>query len=133
MQKVSLELKHLRKALSNAPEKKEKVTTDTGMTVKTEYGTYHNCRLVADRYLLDESLCIRIVEDDGEGVAILTVCLDAIGLKSNEAFVDTNNCPWADSFIETYELGTFTGKKKPSGYCVYPLYQFDMDKVGKYT
>ena len=45
------------------------------------------------------------------------------------AYVDTNNLPDAENFIADNELGTFTGFVKRSGYCEYPLYMFNPDKL----
>ena len=45
------------------------------------------------------------------------------------AYVDTNNLPDAETFIADNELGTFTGFVKRSGYCEYPLYMFNPDKL----
>ena len=44
-------------------------------------------------------------------------------------YVDINNCPWATKFIKDNELGEFTGKYGKSGFCVYPLYKFNLDKI----
>ena len=60
--------------------------------------------------------------------ATLTVNL-GMKLGENEAFVDTNNCPWAEEFIEKYGLGEPTGELGFSGYCVYPAYKFDLSKI----
>ena len=40
------------------------------------------------------------------------------GKKGRErfGFVDTNNCPWAAEFIKKYELGTYTGLSRQSGF-----------------
>ena len=45
------------------------------------------------------------------------------------AYVDTNNLPDAETFIADNELGTYTGFVKRSGYCEYPLYMFNSDKL----
>ena len=45
------------------------------------------------------------------------------------AYVDTNNLPDAETFVTDNELGTFTGFVKRSGYCEYPLYMFNPDKL----
>ena len=50
-------------------------------------------------------------------------------LPPNKAYVDTNNCPWAREFIVMYGLGKFTGKIGMSGWCEYPMYEFDMNKI----
>ena len=34
--------------------------------------------------------------------------------------------------IEKYKLGKPTGKFKISGFCCYPLYEFDLDEIAKY-
>ena len=48
-----------------------------------------------------------------------------IGLK-NCAYVDTNNCWFADEILET-GIAVDTGLTKISGHCKYPLWQFDED------
>ena len=46
-----------------------------------------------------------------------------IGLK-NCAYIDTNNCPFADQLL-TLGIAVDTGLTKKSGFCTYPLWQFD--------
>lgn len=60
--------------------------------------------------------------------ATITVNLDGT-LCPEYAYVDTNNCPWAEEFIEKYHLGESTGLSRRSGYCEYPLYKFDIKKL----
>ena len=64
-----------------------------------------------------------------EPFATLTVNLSK-KLPANRAYVDTNNCPWAEEFIEENGLGEFCGSFGFSGYCMYPLYEFDMEVLG---
>ena len=45
-------------------------------------------------------------------------------LPEDYAYVDTNNMPNAEQFIEENKLGEFVGKYKMSGFCCYPLYKF---------
>ena len=45
-------------------------------------------------------------------------------LPDGYAYVDTNNMPNAEEFINKYNLGEHTGECKASGYCTYPLYKF---------
>lgn len=49
------------------------------------------------------------------------------------SFVDTNNHPTAEEFIERYGLGKPTGKYVRSGFCMYPEYVFDLDKLNEYA
>ena len=68
---------------------------------------------------------------DGEPYGTLTVNLpnaitgecEIIGIK-NAAYIDTNNFPWADTFLKR-GIAVDTGFTKQSGFCEYPLYQFD--------
>lgn len=104
------------------------------MKINTMYATYKDCYLVTDTYRANGTLAIQIMGDCGDGylepIATLTVCLVNEN-KANEtrAYVDTNNCPWAMDFIEKYKLGEETGLYGLSGYCMYPLVEFNMEKV----
>lgn len=60
--------------------------------------------------------------------ATITVNLTG-ALSPSHAYVDTNNCPWAEKFIERYGLGRFTGLTRQSGYCSYPLYEFNIKRI----
>lgn len=102
------------------------------MTLNTLYETYHNCYLTVDRYVKDGTPAIGIWNDEGP-VAMLTVCLGKGREGGNESFVDTNNLSGAMEFINMYGLGRRTGISARSGFCVYPLVDFDMAEVMKHT
>ena len=80
-------------------------------------------------------LAIRLMcFEDGfeEPYAMLTVNLKKV--PEGCAYVDTNNLPYAEDFIMKYKLGKkVLGQDAVSGYCVYPLYHFDMDALDKYA
>ena len=104
------------------------------MKVKTAYGEYEITRFELGKYTYGDNLAIMLYCFDKElggeePFASLTVNLDYKGLSENEAFVDTNNCPWAKEFIKANALGEFTGLEFPSGYCMYPLYRFNLEKI----
>lgn len=105
------------------------------MKIKTTYAEYELTRIEMGNYSSGNNLAIQLYcldeEYGGEDcLATLTVNLtDYKGLKENQAFVDTNNCPWAPQFIEDTGIGEFTGIDWPSGYCFYPLYRFDLKKI----
>lgn len=69
-----------------------------------------------------------------EEYAVLTVNLDcytgARTQSGTRAYVDVNNNDhWGcRQFIEKHGLGTPTGQIARSGYCTYPLYEFDTAK-----
>lgn len=59
----------------------------------------------------------------------LLMQIDEMQQAEGEAYIDTNNCPWAVEFIEKEGLGKRTGRMGRSGYCTYPVVKFDMEKV----
>ena len=94
--------------------------------ITTPYATYNNCTLDFTSYY-NKRLAIEINCEDGEPFATLTVNLpDEPEPKANQAYVDTNNCPWAMDFIKENNLGRDTGAVGFSGYCVYPLVEFNV-------
>lgn len=66
---------------------------------------------------------------DHEEYATLTVNLGSV--PGGCAFLDTNNLPNAEQFVLDNCLGKPTGWKQQSGYCTYPLYKFDLEKLEK--
>lgn len=86
------------------------------------YGKEHDVYIMRNEYASNRNLAISVYEENGEPFAILTVNLAF--LMPDYAFVDVNNCPWAEDFIRDNNLGTFTGTKRQSGFCEYPLYHF---------
>ena len=46
-------------------------------------------------------------------------------------YIDLNNMPELEKFIADNDLGEFTGLTKRSGFCEYPLYLFNVDKLRK--
>ena len=96
------------------------------MIVETWFG---DCDVSLERtnYINNGNLAIQMwCEEDGfkEPFATLTVNLGGEKLPSNQAYVDVNNCPWAEQFIEDNELGRPMFLFKKSGFCQYPLYEF---------
>lgn len=66
--------------------------------------------------LLDET-------ESGEPYAVLTVSFGEFISVKNSAYIDTNNCRFADQLLDQgiAELTSFT---KQSGFCTYPLWVF---------
>lgn len=96
--------------------------------VETEFGTY-NVSIETSTYYCGDNLAIYLITEDGETFAILSVNVPEWILPKDKAFVDTNNCPWAEKFIADNKLGRPTGITGTSGYCTYPQYRFDMEKL----
>jgi len=53
-------------------------------------------------------------------------------MPSNQSYIDENNCPWAMDFIETYNLGWATGNVGFSGYCMYPVVEWNLEELELY-
>jgi hypothetical protein len=101
------------------------------MVVKDYFGSDVNVSAYRSSYRNNGNLAVLLETYEGEPWATLTVNLPDYGkLPEDYAFVDTNNCPWAEEFIRKYKLGEPTGQYGHSGYCDYPLYIFDPTKLG---
>lgn len=96
------------------------------MKCVTDFGTY-DVDIFVSRYCDNGNLALQLISPTEGPFATLTVNLGK--LEKGYAYVDTNNCPWAETFIREHKLGEPMGATKASGYCVYPLYVFDMDKL----
>jgi hypothetical protein len=96
-------------------------------TVKTPFETTQ-VTISVERYANNDSLALQLWCEDGP-FATLTVNIKDKMAGADRAFVDTNDCPWAPSFIEANNLGRFTGYYGFSGRCAYPLYQFDIESI----
>lgn len=95
-------------------------------------GPYGNHRLVLQRrkYVHGGSLAVEALEKDyGCWVPYgsLTVFLEGQKLADDEAFLDVNNFPDVERFVALYGLAKPTGRLGFSGFCVYPLYKFNLD------
>ena len=93
-------------------------------------------RLRINRYACDKSLYISAesLSEDGdwwEPFATLTKSLCVGMADETHAFLDTNNLPGVDKFVEQYGLGKPTGQVVGSGWCEYPLYEFDPMKLAE--
>ena len=99
------------------------------MTLRTTFGVYTDVYLQVGKYRADDSVAVQAWNRQDGCIATLTVCLCDRSLGEDEAYIDTNNCPWAVDFIEQEGLGKRTGRTGKSGYCTYPVVKFDMEKV----
>ena len=94
----------------------------------TSYGYTDEIEVVKTKYAYNDNLAIMLVCTSGEPYGFLTVNLND-NLPEEYAYVDTNNMPNAETFIEENNLGTFAGRWAYSGYCRYPLYKFNLDSM----
>lgn len=92
-------------------------------------------KVIVTKYTNPETLAILLTcaESPWEDFAVITVNLvsspygDVKYQDESHAYIDTNNCPWAEEFLQE------NGIAKPdsrdiygmSGFCAYPLYEFN--------
>lgn len=96
------------------------------MKCVTDFGVY-DVTVSTSTYSNNGNLAILLTSPTEGPFATLSVNLHK--LPEGYAYVDTNNCPWAEEFINEYKLGEPTGGSARSGYCIYPLYKFDLSKL----
>ena len=94
--------------------------------VTTMWSTTPDCFLSVDSYADNGHVAISVWSESEGPFAGLTVNLpETKNYPTNYAFVDTNNFPEAPEMIRRLRIGKYTGRMAVSGYCMYPLYQFD--------
>lgn len=93
------------------------------------YGRVWKIRLIKTKYSYNNRLAIVVRDEDETPFTNLTVNLEFGPLEENQAFIDINNNPWAEEFLEKNNIAYYTGISAPSGYCIYPLYEFNLSKL----
>ena len=100
------------------------------LELKTLWGSTEQVQLEISNYLKNGGMYIGImaVSEHTEPYGDMTVNQDS---KAPDycGYVDTNNMPELAQFIEENKIGEFTGLTKRSGFCEYPLYLFDPEKL----
>lgn len=97
-------------------------------------GKTHNVVLAALNYENNGTLAVEmVVVKKGkpvESYGVITVNIDDIGATDTMAFVDTNNMGRdIVEWLEENGIAKRTGFYGMSGYCTYPLMQFDLRKL----
>lgn len=78
--------------------------------------------LEASSYRADGSLAVLMNDTEGELIDVITVNLNNAIQSDTMAFLDTNNHPDIEKFIEKNKLGMRMCINMQSGFCTYPLY-----------
>lgn len=113
---------------------KEVQKTEKGMIYHSEYGRDTEVQLDIQQYLNNKRIAISLVNyEDGvlEPFAGLTVNIDAPA-PDYCGYLDTNNLSNVEKFVTENDLGEFTGLTGRSGYCEYPLYLFNVNKLREF-
>jgi len=81
------------------------------------------------KYTNNNALAVQLIcaKSPWSPFATITVNIVMSGyIPGNLAYVDTNNCPWAEDFLKENGIAEPTGQTGISGFCEYPLYKFDL-------
>ena len=100
------------------------------MKLSSRYGGEYEVSLEINTYLNNGCMYIGLIEQGEypEPYGDMTVNLDG-KVPDYCGYVDLNNMPELEKFIEDNDLGEFTGLTRRSGFCEYPLYMFNVDKL----
>lgn len=101
------------------------------MKVNTEFGEY-NIFLDIARYSYNNNIAIQLFDEE-DGCPFATITTNIIGLPNDCIAIDTNNCPWAEDFLD--DLGVLIEPlgEIQSGFCEYPVYKIDLEKLEQLT
>lgn len=107
--------------------------TEGTLELKTRFGNTQNVTLEVNAYVDNNSLYVGLTAMPygvPEYYGDMTVNL-LESVPPYCAFVDTNNMPELEDFLVKNGIAEFTGLMQKSGYCSYPLYLFDVEKMRK--
>lgn len=106
-------------------------TTTYGFCKEETAENTHKLKLVADKYSSNGTLAIIVMEilDDGteDRFDIITTNLPFGDADETRAYIDTNNCPWAETMLKQHGFAKDTGERGHCGFCTYPLYEFNLN------
>ena len=103
------------------------------MQLTNSYGETYKVDVLHEHYTTNGNLALVVMYKSGDLAGeddVITVNFEE-KLPDDQAYLDTNNCPWALSFIRENRLGKFAGYVGLSGYCEYPLYEFNLDALSE--
>ena len=101
----------------------------------------YNCRLTKtsrtypvtlrfQKYTNNQTLAVQLISaiPPWSRFATITVNINGGGQDEKHAYLDTNNCPWAEEFIKDNNIAKpVEGVVGYSGFCQYPLYEFNLE------
>ena len=100
--------------------------------VNTAYSSYPGCVFEVGEYANNKHIAIGIFDDEGP-VSNLTVNIPGIEMyPKNYSCIDTNNFPEGKNLADQLRIGEHCGALR-SGFCIYPVYKFDIEKVKEFT
>ena len=90
--------------------------------------------LMITTYLNGNLAILLQTKDKGgpDNYATITVNFPDELLPPDQAYLDTNNVPEIEQFIKDNKLGKPKHRHHISGFCAYPLYEFDLPRCLEY-
>ena len=99
-------------------------------TVHTEYEDYENCFFQVDEYANNDHVCVSLYSEEEGPISPVTVNIQGIErFPENYSCIDTNNAPFLEDLIEELGIAAPAGIVLKSGWCTYPVYIFNKDKL----
>lgn len=106
-------------------------TIDYGWGEPSTYNLY----LAMSAYSNNDTLAVIVMSVDEEGFEeqfdVITVNLPFGFADGTHAYIDTNNASWAEQLLKEHKFAKPTGEYGHSGWCTYPLYEFDLSKFSE--
>ena len=100
------------------------------LNLQSQYGEEIKVSLEINTYLNNGCMYIGLVEQGEYPEPYGDLTVNLMGKVPDYCgYVDLNNMPELEKFIADNELGEFTGLMKRSGFCEYPLYLFNVDRL----
>ena len=104
----------------------------------TSWGKTYDVWLRTSTYRNNNNLYVGLVckeVEDGEEwyEPFADITVNTESLKPGYAAIDINNFPEAEQFITENKLAKFAKDYVISGFCVYPIYLFDMERLALYA
>ena len=96
------------------------------------YGDTYKVIPFKSRYFNNDTLAVVLMTENGEPFADLTVNIADSLANDTMAYIDVNNNEWVEKFLKDNEIAQPTDLFGFSGFCVYPLYKFDLTKLEEF-
>lgn len=100
------------------------------LNLHSQFGGEISVTLEINTYLNNGCMYIGLVEQGEYPEPYGDLTVNLVGRAPDYCgFVDLNNMPELEEFIEENKLGEFTGLTQRSGFCEYPLYLFNAERL----
>ena len=103
--------------------------------VQTRWATYPKCHLIVNNYSNNGHIALEIWSDEEGPIADITVNVAGIeSMPENVSCIDVNNFPEVIDIIRQLKIGKILeGKFLRSGWCIYPMVEFNANNIRKYA